>query len=522
MKCRLLFLLLVGVGMLGCTLVPAPAATPVVTQQAAATNTPTVSPTATPTPELPPIDLSVFWAYDDLDPFEQSMRPAFVADVAGLENVTRYWLDLRVDLAALTLSGTAQIRYTNQEDEPLDQIVLRLLPNLPGFGASMTLNAISVDGGPVEPTLEYQGSVARLPLAQALQPGQSVMLMMGYESTLPNNTAAGYAQYGYIEGVLALPAAYPLIPVYDDEGWNVELAPTYGDPTFTDTSLYLVRITLPGEMIIATSGTIIESKMNADGTATYLAASGPMRDFNMIASADYEMVSEMVGDVRVSSFYRRGDLSGGRLALDYTVYALRYYERILGAYPFTELDVVATPTTAGGIEYPGLIVIAQNLYDRTGGFFEMATVHETAHQWWYSLVGNDQLDEPWLDEALTQYTTLLYFEERYGPQVAQQILRDSFEGWYLSLPEEMQAIKIGLPVAAYSDYTYGAIVYGKGPLFFHALRGRIGDEAFFELLKTYFERYRYGVAYPQDLLDLAEEIGGQELDELYEEWVGGK
>lgn len=529
MKYRLLILIVASVWVLGCVL---PSATRMATSEVAPTSitpthTPTMPPKPTPTPTPTPlpaslIDLAAFWDYDGLELFEQAMRPAFATDVAQFERATRYWLDLRVDLAALTLSGTAQIRYTNQEDAPLNEIVLRLLPNMPGLGASMELSDVVVDGKPVEPTLDYQGSAAYLPLQTPLKPGQSISLTLTYKSTLPDNTSAGYAQYGYIDQVLALPAAYPLIPVYDDEGWNVELAPHYGDPTFSDTALYLVRITLPGEMTVATSGTIIETKANADGTTTHLAASGPMRDFNMVASADYQVIMQDVDDVRVSAYYRTGSDAGGQLALDYAIYALRYFQRLIGPYPFSELDVMASPTTAGGIEYPGLIVVAQRFYDQAGGHFELVVAHETIHQWWYSLVGSDQLDEPWLDEALTQYTTLLYFEERYGQEIAQTILRDSFESWYKSLPVEVQAIKIGLPVAAYSDYEYGPIVYGKGPVFFHALRGRIGDEAFFELLKTYFEQYRYQVAYPQDLLDLAEEISGQELDELYEEWVGEK
>ncbi|MBN1935873.1 MAG: M1 family metallopeptidase [Anaerolineae bacterium] len=527
LKHRLLLLIAISVWMLSCTLPSSPfVATPEsVTEQALLTHTPTMppQPTTTPVPTLspsPPIGLAAFWEYDGLDLFEQAMRPPFTADVAQFETATRYWLDLRVDSAALSLSGTAQIRYTNQEDAPLDEIVVRLLPNLPGFGATMELLAVLADGKPVEPVFKYQNSAAYLPLQTPLEPGQAIVLTLSYESTLPQAATAGYAQYGYIDRVLALPAAYPLIPVYDDEGWNVELAPSYGDPTFSDTALYLARITLPGEMAVAASGAIVETKANPDGTATHLAASGPMRDFNVVASADYQVVAQNVDDVRVSAYYRTGDDAGGQLALDYAVYALRYLQTLIGPYPFSELDVMATPTEAGGIEYPGLIVVAQDLYDRSGGYFELVTAHEVIHQWWYSLVGNDQLDEPWLDEALTQYTTLLYFEERYGDEVAQEILRDSFEGWYKSLPVEEQGIQIGRPVAGYSDHQYGPIVYGKGPVFFHALRGQIGDAAFFRLLKAYFEQYRYGIAYPADLLTLAEQVSGQELDALYAEWVG--
>jgi aminopeptidase N len=378
-----------------------------------------------------------------------------------------------------------------------------------------------VDGAAVEPELGVGGSAVTVPLAEPLAPGESVELAMTFEGTLPTDGSAGYAQYGYIDGVLALPNAYPLIPVYDDEGWNVELAPTHGDATFSDVALYRVRVALPEEMVLATSGVIVDQRENGDGTVTYTAASGPMRDFALVASEAYETARDEVGDVQITSYYLPGDEVGGERALDYALRSLRIYEDLIGPYPFDELDVMATPTQAGGIEYPGLIVVAANLYGSEGGFFELATVHEVAHQWWYAMVGNDQLDEPWLDEALTQYTSLLYFEERYGPEAAEVILENVFRRPYQSLLENERDMPAGLPVAAYSEELYGPVVYGKGPLFFHALREQVGDELFTEILRAYYERYRYGVAYPRDLLDVAEEVSGQEVDPLYEEWILG-
>jgi aminopeptidase N len=77
-------------------------------------------------------------------------------------------------------------------------------------------------------------------------------------------------------------------------------------------------------------------------------------------------------------------------------------------------------------------------------------------------------------------------------------------------------------VAAYAEALYGAVVYGKGPLFFHELRQQVGDETFDRILRAYFEVHRYGIAYPQDFLDIAGRVSGQELDALYEEWIVGQ
>lgn len=496
---------------------PTPSPQPTWTLQAAASPTRLVTATAQATPTGPVV--ADVWA--DLSPFRRAMRPAFAADIDRFADATRYLIDLNVDLDALTVRGQARVRYTNRESVPLSEIVFRLLPQTPGYGGQMRVSAVQANGWAIKTTLRFNESALYVPLPADLLPGQSVELLLDFECALPSDTSAGYAQYGYIEEVLSLPNTYPLIPVYDDEGWNVELGPAYGDATFSDTSLYLVRVTLPSDFKVAASGVLVQQQHNADNTITYTFASGPMRDWNLVGSRSYVAISQQVDDVLVTVYYLEGDERGGNLVLDYATQAMRIYTDLLGAYPFNELDVVATPTTAGGIEYPGLIVVAQSLYDREGGFFEMATIHETAHQWIYSLVGNDQLDEPWLDESLTQYLSLLYFERRYGKQEAEMIRRDSFEGWYKSLGRADQKILIGLPVAAYSEHQYGAIVYGKGPLFFYEVRKQIGDKAFFDALRAYADDFRYEVAYPADLMGVLERVSGQDLDALYQTWVVG-
>ena len=546
MKHRTLYIALIALLLIGCvsvaprgTSAPAPTASPTQavaqaptatalspTSTAAATQAPTPT-QASPTPTTAAQGASVLAPdWTDLSPYRQAMRSAYTGDVDQFTDATHYAIDLQVDLDAATFEGTIRVRYTNAEDTSLDQIVFRLLPNTPGYGtpegapAALDVSSLTLDGTPVQAERRLYNSALYLPLSTPLAPGDAVEIDMAFTGTLPADPAAGYAQYGYIDGVLAIPDFYPLIPVYDDEGWNVELAPTYGDATFTDTALYLVRVTLPGDVTLAASGVAIDQQQNDDGTVSTTFASGPMRDFMVAASRDYQTAQTQVDDVLVTSYYL-GSTAGGERALDYASSSLRIYEDLIGAYPFNELDVVATPTRAGGIEYPGLIVVAANLYEQSGGFFEMATVHEVGHQWWYSLVGNDQLDEPWLDESFTQYTAMLYYERRYGAGAAANVLENYFRAPYEHLPPQEQQIPIGLPVADYTADLYGVIVYDKGPLFFDQIRTQVGKEAFGRFMQSYLTKYRYGIVYPQDLVDSVESTSGQQIDALYQQWVVG-
>ncbi len=244
-----------------------------------------------------------------------------------------------------------------------------------------------------------------------------------------------------------------------------------------------------------------------------------MRDFNAVLGENLVVESREVEGTTVNSVFDVEHQAGGERALDYASDALALFNAQIGPYPFAELDVVETPTLAGGIEYPGLVVINSSYYQNGGTRMEWVVVHEVLHQWWYALVGNDQVDEPWLDEALTQYCTLLYFEVKYGDDVAERLRETTFEEPYARLQEAGRDRPVGLPVAAYNSSDYGAVVYQKGPLYFHALREAVGEDTFWEILQTYFERNRHGIARPEDWLAAVETVAGDEYRDLYDAWI---
>ncbi len=484
-------------------------------------NTPTLTPVP-PSPELTPIPTPVV-DLQDLSPYQADLRSKFVSDVQTVPDATRYFIQVTlVPGESPTLTGVERVRYTNAETVPLDALYFRLYPNLPGYGGRMTVERVMLNGALVETALEARDSALRVPLDPPLIPGDVVDLTLWFRDTLPTDTTAGYGLFAYSDGVYALAGFYPTIPVYDDEGWNVEVAPPYGDATFTDVAFYQVHLTVPADLTLVASGSTLQTLDNHDGTRTWVAVGGPMRDFYVAMSADYGVVSEEVDGTLVNSYYRSAQAEGGQLALQYAANALRLFSEEFGPYPYTELDVVATPTNAGGIEYPGAIVVAQGLYDQPGGFFELATAHEVAHQWWYGLVGNDQLDEPWLDESLTNYSAYLYFEGTAGQAQADVIKQRVFEAPYHAAQEAGQDRAVAGPVASFSEGNYSAIVYGKGPLFFDAVRAKLGDDAFFASLQAYLKAHRYGIAYPDDLIAAFDDTSGQKIDGLYDFWILGQ
>jgi hypothetical protein len=484
-------------------------------------HTPTPPPPHTPTP--PPPHTPTSPSPPPASEHAPALRPEFLADLDLFPDAARYEIELTVDLDRVTVTGHEAIAYTNTEGPPLDALYLRLFPNTPGYGGDLAATNVTLDGRPVVPAVELDGSALRLPLDPPLDAGAKLDLALDFTLALPTEGDPGYRQLGYYDEVLALANAYPIIPVYDDEGWNVELAPTYGDAIYSDTAFYTVRITAPASLTLIASGTCNTPAANPDGSATWTCVTGPVRDFNAVLGPNYQVESRVVEGVTVNSvFYPYPQhREGGEWALDSATEAVRLFSTCFGPYPFAELDVVETPTRAGGIEYPGLVVINSGYYETLSDRMEWVVVHEVGHQWWYSLVGNDQVDEPWLDEALVQYSTLLYFEDRYGTSVAAALVEQVFQQPYEELVASGRDAPVGLPVAAYSGEDYGPVVYRKGPLYFHALRQEVGDRDFRAILQTYFALNRYDVATPEDWLATVEAVTGDEYRALYEQWIMG-
>jgi len=488
--------------------------------------TPSPAPTTASQPALPPpsaVTPNPVADQDDLTLYEAAMLPRFAGDIAQLDDPAQYHIDLVVDMETLTLTGSQRLLYTNNETVELNEIYFRLFPNTPEHGGRLSVEGILVNGQEPKVTYELDDTAMKVLLAEPLAPEAQLEIVIEFGVVVPEGNQHGYGAFNYENGIMALAGFYPLVPVYDDEGWNVELAPDYGDAVHSDTALYRFHLTVPGDMVAVTSGSLVSETDNGDGTRTLYCVSGPMRDFNVVMSRDFVVKSATVGQTIVHSYYLPTDEAAGERVLQYVSDALRIYNERFGLYPFAEFDAVETPITAAGIEYPGLIVVARRFYEegQAGGFFEFATAHEVAHQWWYSMVGSDQVDEPWLDEALTNYSTLIYFEDVHGQQEARLILDRYFEDLYRQVVEEGRDAVVAQPVAAFSEEDYGPIVYGKGPLFFHALRQEVGDATYFAIMKEYLRQHKYKIATPESFLGVAESVAGQDLDAIYKQWVLG-
>lgn len=480
------------------------------------TATPVPPPATEEAPSLPPQSsasglFDVAW--DDRTPFAAGLLPTEQDALNQLPGASVYHIDVEISTDLQALTGREVIRYTNQENEPLTEIYLRLFPNL--MGGAVDLSNLSLDNQPVTPEFSFRDSAVRISPVQPLLPGESVVIQLDFTVGVPVEAGANYGSFALLDDILALAHFYPIISVFDDQGWNVEIPSPMGDVIYADSSFYLVRVKAPKDLILVGSGIEIDRQSNEEAQTVTFAA-GPMRDFYLAGSNRFAMKSRTVDGTTINGYAPPEVDAAADRALDIVADAMESYNRRFGPYPFTELDLLATPTLAGGIEYPGAIVVALALYQQQSDFFEGATAHEVAHQWFYSVVGNDQVDDPWLDEALTQYATWQYYRDVYGEGGAA-----GFEGSLENRWDRVDRadVPIGLPVIDYSPEEYGAIVYGRGPLFLEALAEEMGQDVFAAFLRDYYAQFKWKLAKPQDFKLLAESHCNCNLTPMFEEWV---
>ncbi len=439
----------------------------------------------------------------------------------------RSWPEYRI-WARLVPGPSPQIRgeetivLPNPADTPLETLVLRLYPNLPSYGGRLEVADVTVNGHPVTGTLTQLDSALELALPKPLQPGQTALIRMAFTTTLPTQVIAGSVGqgiFGYVDRVYDLAEFYPLMAVHDGTDWRVSAAAVeFGDMLFSQAAYYRVRLTVPPGHQVVASGTVLQRRRLPDGQETWYLAAGPIRSFYVAVSDHYQALTAMAGRVRLHSYYLPGRRPGAQRILDVARQALPVFEGLFGPYPHRELEFVPMPTTGYGMEHSEVLAIAPQLYV-AGTPLDFAVLHELAHQWWYEIVGNDPVTEPWLDEALADYTVVLYYEAIGDLHTAQWVLA-RYRDWMEAARHWQRDRPVAGSLDQFSQQQYLEVVYAKGALFLHQVRLRMGEAPFRAALAEYARAYRYDIATGADLLRILQRHSPVPLDDLVIAWLG--
>ncbi|MCC6905526.1 MAG: M1 family metallopeptidase [Anaerolineae bacterium] len=489
-----------------------PAVAPAVVEEEGVT--PIIS--ATSLPSLTPMPTPA----GGLTVYEQAMREGFEADVARYGSALQYRMILTLQDDPVKMIGEQEIRLTNITGYPLDEVVLRLYPNALFPTRLLDVSAVAVDGQAASALYEVGDTALRVGLPQTLEPGGTATITASFRFDLPPGLQIGYGRFVDLDGVVAMPSFFPMVSVYEDGEWWSEMPGQQGDPVYSDVALYDVTLAAPSNLQIASTGTVIEEQM-AGETTTYRIVTGPVRDFAVSFSDAFEVLTAYTHGIAVNVWSYEGTEAENEQAMEVAIDSLLTYDDQFGKYPFNEVDVIEAPITAGGIEYPGLIFIMTDLWDTSVPFFEIVIAHEMGHQWWYSMVGNNQVSEPWLDEGLTEYSVEVYFRQQYGDAAAASV-RQRYQDELAAWMRENAFMPVGLPAEVYDEEEYGVFVYRAGALFYDKMVDDYGEAAVTAFLRDYYEQQRYQNSSNAELQALVEDHFGVEADAFYRFWVYGE
>ncbi len=492
------------------------------------------------------------------------------ADEADIYAVSAY-----LDTKENEIRGDMRLLFTNRSDKSLDKIVLRVYSNADFVkgddSRSASITNCTLEGKKV--TTRLDGSLLYIePTASntSLDPNKSVMVKLSFTEPIPNVAGAedilsqgfeqllgqetgGYGIYGHTEEIYSLGHWMPTVVYYDNQGWHEDKALAMGDISDFSSSYYQVSIDVPSNMVVAAPGVKLGEK-GGGGRKILSYAGGPMHEFTIQASTNYQTQSQDVEGVTVTSYFSKGAEASGQQALEVGSKAIVEFSKHFGPFVYRSINLCEAPMTGGaaGMEYPGLIQLAQMFYGDFGlgslmpeemgegmeeleGIFDLAMgglmgdtfefviAHEVAHQWWCHGVGSDSINHPWIDEALTNYSAVLYFRWVHGEEAA-KAQRDT----QLALGYQSAGLlgggdtKVDQAIKDFSDQTqYTAVVYCKGALFYEALENLIGQENFEKDLKDYYAEYVFRDATPQDLLAAMQEHAPDPaaVAALYHRWI---
>ncbi|MBI1758990.1 MAG: peptidase M1 [Actinobacteria bacterium] len=383
-----------------------------------------------------------------------------------------------------TVTGTERVSF--RPDLPVHEVVFRLTGNDPSSypsGTAVTVQRASASvGAAATTTMRFeragaaagsQGGLLVLPLDREVPAGQEVTATVGFTLTLGGT---GFDRFGRIDRFAWFGSAQPLLAWQREVGWHREdLARYIGESATSEAANVDLTVTAPGWATVMTSGRQDPPTPADRGRRRWHASAPTARDVS-VALGRFALTRETVAGTELT--VGAADASTARQALAELARAVRELSARFGPFPFPALNVSVLPSGGGGIEYPGSILLF--------GSSRVVDVHETAHQWFYGLVGDNQARDPWLDEAFATY--------------AEGLANGDAGGTDQPDPGGPGSGRVGAGINDFpTSEAYFGTVYGKGAAALRRARAQAGAAAFDAAIRCYTNANAWRIARPADL-----------------------
>jgi aminopeptidase N len=282
-----------------------------------------------------------------------------------------------------------------------------------------------------------------------------------------------------------------------------------------DKATFDIRITVPDGRDVIANGVHVSTQHHQGKATSHWRATQPMATYLAFFAAGSFAVSRStcLGVPNVFALSRNANQDApGKVAREWGHETCQYVtglSKVLGPYPFSAMGGVVTS-----------LPVRFALENQTRPTYPYVgvqpgiMVHELAHQWFGDLVSVSSWRDIWLNEGFAEFMSQLYFREVVGSGSMQQWLLESYD----SFSGEAGFWKVPVDDPGASRVFDGA-VYSRGSLAVQALRHRIGDAAFWTLLRTWLSQRAYGNGSVADFEALAASVSGQDLAGFFDAWL---
>ena len=306
-------------------------------------------------------------------------------------NLPRYDLTVQLDYAGHQMDASQRIEVINRWNHSLSQVALHVpalvLPD------TFLLRSLTIGSDPTPTEVQQEDGFLLINLNQPWAPGDTLTIHLDFFIRFPilqpgdsfASTSLGWSDISINAGHW-----HPILAPYDPvRGWQTWAPSVIGDPYVSDAADYVVEIHAPEGVQIAAGG----DATYENGVWSYRLRGA--REFAFVASDRWAVLEEVVKGIRIVSYFLPEHRTAGEEALSIAADALIYFQHLYGRYPYADFRIVES-FAFGGMEFSGFSYITHYYYENYlgGPRTNMAytIVHEVAHQWWYGIVGNDQVN----------------------------------------------------------------------------------------------------------------------------------
>ncbi|NDJ60401.1 MAG: M1 family metallopeptidase [Chloroflexi bacterium] len=417
----------------------------------------------------------------------------------GGYDVQHYDIDLIVDMARNFVNGTTVIEA--EATQALSTFNLDL--------AGLEVEAVTVNDLPAP--------FERRRLELIITPQEPLLAGEQFTTTVIYSGQPGARVEGSVNFNTGWQYGGDLVVVASEPAGSATWYPVNDHPS--DKATYNLRITVPEGFFAASTGNLTDV-ITADGMTTYVWDMPQLMAayLSMVNIGDYKLVTEApAGEIEIRNVFPSNRVADSQTTFGRQGEMVEFFSDLFGAYPFDAYGVVVTDAPLGfALETQTLSLFGINTVNSyMAGFTrgaENIIAHELVHQWYGNSVTPERWQDIWLNEGFATYGAWLWLEHTEGRAVFEAALIDSYE----FMSSERRFPPPGDPSP---QRLFSVSVYQRGGLALHALRERVGDDAFFEILRTYHDRFAYGNATTADFVAVAEEISGEALAAFFNAWL---